>query len=234
MQSATLIPPWIWVTRWRIKIHYTVPSLYRKCYSQPTKLREDNVFSRVCLSVILTHGGGPHSTGPWPRQIPSLSPLDMFNLTQRGPRCIWTTSGRLESYWNAFFLTPSSWLFYVSGDDACASNPCRNRATCVDTAATEEGYVCRCSDGYHGNQCQNKVPPETSCDALQSSMTANPAEDTSTETVTSTTGIGQAISTSSFTVSGLTTSDLELEQQTSRPGVTQTETQMVSPRDNDD
>ena len=129
-----------------------------------------------------------------PRQIPSLSPLDMFNLTQRGPGCIWTTSGRLESYWNAFFLTPSSWLFYVAGEDACASNPCRNRATCVDTAATEEGYVCRCGDVYHGNQCQNKVPPETSCDALQSSMTANAAEDTSTETVTSTTGIGQAIS----------------------------------------
>ena len=94
---------------------------------------------------------------------------------------------------------------------------CRNRATCVDTAATKEGYVCRCGDGYHGNQCQSKVPPATSCDALQSSMTANTAENTSTETVTSTTGIGPAISTSSFTVSGLTTSDLDLEQQTSRP-----------------
>ena len=59
-------------------------------------------------------------------------------------------------------------------------------------------------------------------------MTANAAEDTSSETVTSITETGPAISTS-FTVSGLTTSDLDLEQQTPCPVVTLIETQIGSP-----
>ena len=59
-------------------------------------------------------------------------------------------------------------------------------------------------------------------------MTANAAENTSSETVTSITETGPAISTS-FTVSGLTTSDLDLEQQTPCPVVTLIETQIGFP-----
>ena len=161
----------------------------------------------------------------------------MLNLVQLEPRCSpYGGTRAIGTLQESFCFTPTFLekiipyiLFSSSGEDACASNPCKNGATCVDTGATEEGYICRCGDGYHGNQCQSKVPPETSCDALQSSMTANAAEDTSTATVTSTTEIGPAISTSSLTVSGPTTSDLELEQQTPCPGVTLIETQIVSP-----
>eukprot|EP00111_Clytia_hemisphaerica_P006027 TCONS_00017431-protein len=36
----------------------------------------------------------------------------------------------------------------------CTSNSCSGRGQCVDTAS---GYVCKCNDGYHGDDCQHSV-----------------------------------------------------------------------------
>ena len=61
-------------------------------YRSPTKLREGNIFSRVCLSVhsrgslYRTSAPAPSCTGPWlpqNRALAFLSP-DMFKL---GPHC---------------------------------------------------------------------------------------------------------------------------------------------------
>ena len=36
-----------------------------------------------------------------------------------------------------------------------------NGATCFDTVATEEGFACRCAEGFYGNHCENHVMTET-------------------------------------------------------------------------
>ena len=59
-----------------IKLHFI--------YHKPTKLREDNVFSRLCLSVCLFTGRGlqSHHIGPQLCTWYCLSLPDMFNFKQ--------------------------------------------------------------------------------------------------------------------------------------------------------
>ena len=68
-------------------------------YSQPTKLREDNVFTRVCLSVC-----------PW--AVPYdyyhykgwLVPPPGHQIWDPSPSPVRFSSGQYAPYWNAFLL----------------------------------------------------------------------------------------------------------------------------------
>ena len=40
-------------------------------------------------------------------------------------------------------------------EGGCSSRPCRNQATCLNTADLEDGYVCICPYLYYGSRCEN-------------------------------------------------------------------------------
>jgi len=42
------------------------------------------------------------------------------------------------------------------GSDECASSPCQNGAECFDGA---DAYACACPAGFHGLNCESRVPP---------------------------------------------------------------------------
>jgi len=39
----------------------------------------------------------------------------------------------------------------------CMSNPCFNEGYCIDDSTAEDGYICRCKQGFGGKQCQSEV-----------------------------------------------------------------------------
>ncbi|KAK8750302.1 hypothetical protein OTU49_014768 [Cherax quadricarinatus] len=36
----------------------------------------------------------------------------------------------------------------------CSLNPCRNRGECVDNSSTSRGFICKCQEGYSGQDCE--------------------------------------------------------------------------------
>ncbi|XP_073237998.1 uncharacterized protein [Porites lutea] len=78
-----------------------------------------------------------------------------------GSCCNWKASIQIKKC-NGFYVyklgkTPVCWLRYCgnAGFDICrVSNPCKNGATCT---STNNGYTCRCKQGYHGRNCEHDV-----------------------------------------------------------------------------
>ena len=44
---------------------------------------------------------------------------------------------------------------FDKGENECASNPCKNQATCIDGL---KKYTCRCADEYTGQTCDRRKP----------------------------------------------------------------------------
>ena len=49
---------------------------------------------------------------------------------------------------------------FIVDIDECASDPCQNDATCVDSV---NAYSCNCKDGYTGTLCQIGIHTLTIC-----------------------------------------------------------------------
>ncbi len=43
---------------------------------------------------------------------------------------------------------------YFAVVNPCHESPCRNTGVCT---VTESGYVCTCTDGYRGSNCESKL-----------------------------------------------------------------------------
>ena len=74
------------LTRFDLQRHTEILALSTYYYRLPTKLQAGNVFTRICLSVILSVHGGRVPMWPLPGPIQTCSPgphhttLDMFEL----------------------------------------------------------------------------------------------------------------------------------------------------------
>ena len=55
----------------------------------------------------------------------------------------------------------------------CYSNPCQNGATCTPR---ENGYVCRCPEGFAGPECQVDLQNDRECPSLAGQMCQEPAQ----------------------------------------------------------
>ena len=91
-----------------------------------------------------------------------------------------------------------------------------NGATCFDTAAAEEGFTCRCAEGFYGNQCENHVMTE----AVQPSVVVVTETQTQTQTETQ-------IQTQTQNQT-LTETETEIQTQNQTQTQTETETQYLN------